>query len=423
MRKITIALFGLGLFFNTVSYAQQSPTADEFNGDALFSNVQKFVKLGIHRTGTPGDYATSEWLGSELKSYGYKVNYLAFPLKQFFLESASVQAGQHKIDVFPLWYVNDKIKQDVSGKLIDARSGTPKEKPDHGIVLTRLSGGGQLDAVNVSHLKGLISAGASAIIAISENISGEIVASNAQKDQTPWAIPVVIVAPKDSATLLSNLNKTINLTVKGTFKQINARNVYGTIGHGDKYVVVSTPISGWFTCGGERGPGIATWLALAKWAASAKLPYTFIFTGNSGHELAGLGANAFLDKLAPPADKTALWVHLGAGIATLQWKQTASGLQKQNTVDAKRNIIYTPSVKTAFDAAFKNVAANKREVNGQPVGELVYVAKKGYKNYAGAAYSHPFFHVKTDDEYTTSPAILHEIAVAFKDFIQADLKK
>ncbi|MDB5158802.1 MAG: hypothetical protein JWR50_3509 [Mucilaginibacter sp.] len=423
MKKISIAIFSLGLLFNTLSYAQQKPAADEFNGDALFSNVKKFVKFGIHRTGTPGDYATSEWLGSELKSYGYKVNYLAFPLKQFFLESASVQAGQHKVEAFPLWYVNDKIKQDISGKLVDARSNTTKETLGHNIALTRLSGGGQLDAANVSRLKGLIAAGASAVIAISENISGEIVASNAQKDQTPWAVPIVIVAPKDSAALLSNLSKTVSIKVKGTFKQINARNVYGTIGHGDKYVVISTPISGWFTCGGERGPGVATWLALAKWAASAKLPYTFIFTGNSGHELAGLGANAFLDKLAPSADKTALWVHLGAGIATLQWKQTVNGLQKLNTVDAKRNIIYTPSVKTAFDAAFKDIPANKREVNGQPVGELVYVAKKGYKNYAGAAYSHPFFHVKSDDEYTTSPAILHEIALAFKNFIQTDLKK
>ncbi|HMG09112.1 MAG TPA: hypothetical protein VK609_11410, partial [Mucilaginibacter sp.] len=64
---------------------------------------------------------------------------------------------------------------------------------------------------------------------------------------------------------------------------------------------------------------------------------------------------------------------------------------------------------------------NKREVQGEPVGELVYVAKKGYQNYAGAAYSHPYFHVQTDDANTTSPVILQEIALAFKNFIQLDL--
>lgn len=30
-------------------------------------------------------------------------------------------------------------------------------------------------------------------------------------------------------------------------------------------LAVSTPTSGWFNCGGERGPGIAVFLSLVSW--------------------------------------------------------------------------------------------------------------------------------------------------------------
>lgn len=422
MNKIKLSVWIL-LLWGANAYAQKANNTDAFNGDQLFATVKKFVSLGIHRTGTSTDYATSAWLATELKSYGYKVNYLEFPLKQFFLDKASVTAAGQEINAFPLWYVNDQQDLNADGVLVDAQSAKPGTDLHSKLALIRIKGSGQLNGIGIKALQALIASGAKGIIAITENISGEIVASNAQKDNKPWAVPVVFVAPKDSVKLLAGISKTVSISVKGTFRQIKGRNVYGTIGNGSEYVVVSTPISGWFTCGGERGPGVATWLALAKWAAAAKLPYTFVFTGNSGHELAGLGANAFLDQQAPPADKTRLWVHLGAGIATLQWQQTPTGLKKLDIVDPKRTIIYTPALKTAFEAAFKNVEANKREVKGEPVGELVYVAKKGYQNYAGAAYSHPYFHVHTDDANTTSPAILQEIALAFKNFIALDLNR
>jgi hypothetical protein len=418
MKKI---IYPVALLLWSISgYAQSKSNNAIFNGDALFANVKKYVSLGIHRTGTTTDHNTSEWLGKELKLYGYDVKYLDFSLKQFFLESAAVKSNNQTINAFPLWYVNDK-KLEATGTLVDGRKVKDNESLKNKLVYFKLSGAGQLSQPTIKKLNQFIAAGASGVVAVSENISGEIQASNAQKDQTPWAIPIVLVAPKDSAKVLSGLNKPANISVKGTFKQVTARNVYGKIGNGSKYVVVSTPISGWFTCGGERGPGVATWLALAKWASQAKLPYTFIFTGNSGHELSGIGANAFLEQIAPPASQTQLWVHLGAGIATLQWQQTPNGLKKLDHVDAGRNLFYTPSLKNSFETAFKNVPGHKFQVEGQGLGELVYVAAKGYKNYAGAVYSHPYFHVATDDANTTSPQILNEIALAFKNFIQTDL--
>src|SRR5690606_1732907 len=132
-------------------------------------------------------------------------------------------------------------------------------------------------------------------------------------------------------------------------------------------------------------------------------PYTFIFTGNSGHELGIQGAHHFLEHEAPPIDKTKLWVHLGAGIATLAWKSTPTGFVKESFVDANRNFFYSASVKPSFDAAFKNLAGNKWEVKEKAGGELVAVIAKGYPNAVGVTYAHPYFHMKGDNAATTSP--------------------
>ena len=56
-------------------------------------------------------------------------------------------------------------------------------------------------------------------------------------------------------------------------------------------MVVTTPISGWFVCGGERGPGVALLLGLARQLADATAVstgtegcFTYHFAGTSAHE-------------------------------------------------------------------------------------------------------------------------------------------
>lgn len=410
--------FLIGVLVTGYSCLSAQTRNDFFEGDTLFSIVKKYTSLGEHRTGTPTDFATSEWLGKELIAEGYEVKYYEFPLRQFFFERASVIDQQKNIyNAFPLWYVSDTIKLDVTGMLVnsDANAGDVRDR----IALVNFSFGpeGQSGVEVIRKLNKLIDAGVRGVIGYQENAAGEIAAINATKGGKAWKVPIVLVSPADGKKLVACEPQTISLSVKGTFKKIKARNILGKIGTGDKYIVVSTPISGWFGCGGERGPGVAAWLALARWVAIQKLPYTFIFTGNSGHELGFWGGKEFLDNGAPPVDKTKLWVHLGAGIATLSWKVTPSGLVKESKVDASRNFFYSASVKESFEPAFKDLAGNKWEIKEKSGGELIEVIQKGYANVAGAAYSHPFFHMKGDDETKTSPEILEEVALAFKNFI------
>lgn len=392
-----------------------------FDGNTLFSTVKKYVSLGEHRTGTPTDLATSEWIGNELKSAGFDVKYLEFPIRQFFPEKVFLAAGKDTIQAFPLWWVNEKINRVVTGKFVDV--GKTKTFGANSIALIHLP----LKQAKINpktYIDSLVNLGVTGIVAITDNESGEIEAYNTNKNQQPWRVPIILIAPKDSAKALAFVKsaKPVTLAINGTFNDVQGRNVYGTIGHGDKYIVVSTPISGWFNCGGERGSGLAIWLGLAKWAATQASEYTFVFTANSGHEHAFKGAHEFLERDAPPTDKTKLWIHFGAGAATLEWKKTANGLLKQNNVDPKRRFFFSEAVKDAFEKSFKNIEAQKILANENPGGELVYVAQKGYTRFAGVSYGHPFFHVKTDDENTTSPEILEVTAKAFKNLIQEQTK-
>ena len=54
----------------------------------------------------------------------------------------------------------------------------------------------------------------------------------------------------------------------------------------------------------------------------------FLFVSTSGHELGGLGMRAFMNDLAPPPERVLCWIHLGAGIATYSWGETATGLKR-----------------------------------------------------------------------------------------------
>lgn len=398
---------------------QPEPAAPD--GKRLYADVEKYVSLGDHRTGTPVNAQTAEWLGGELKKYGYTVDYPEFPLRQYFFDKAAIVSGSDSINVFPQWWVNERVGRLVEGRLVDIPSLSAPADLHGKIAVIRAPEGEVLQALRL--INDLADNGALAVVVIAENPSGNIAAFNATAKPDPWKIPVALVAAKDSSGLaaFAARQQAVRLYIDGEYKGVKGKNVHGAIGKGQKYIVISTPISGWFGCGGERGPGIAVWLELARWAAALKTDYSFVFTGNSGHETGGIGAHLFLDKFAPPIEDTHLWIHLGAGLATLAFQKTPDGLVKQNEVDSLRSFFYSDPVKDSFMEAFKKTKAQKFSTNERNAGELIYVAQKGYKRILGVSYIHPYFHTPADSASATSPRILEDIAADFRRFILKEI--
>lgn len=433
MKKIiTLAGFSM-LLFSCVPESKK----EEYKsvpGETLFQYVKKFVSLGEHRTGTPVDSVTSAWLASTLDSIGLKTELVEFPLKQFFFESGKLTVGDKNAALFPVWPVKEGLSLSLAGQVLDGDKLSDVKTANGKIIFTRLKKShGASTPVIAAQVNNFISNGARGVLAVTENNTGEIVALNTYEAQIPWNAPVFLLAPKDTSLVLNAIAKKTSVLaqVKGTLKETKSRNVLAKVGNGKQQVVISTPISGWFTTGGERGPGIAVWLGLAQWAKahSAQYPdYTFVFTGHTGHELDIKGARVFVaDKAPKPAD-TKLWIHLGAAVAVREWKEANGQWTLTDSVDSKRGIYYSETVANAFEKTFANTKANKYKgtaLNKDSVkagGEGGLFQKQGYENLVSIAYSHRYHHVNTDREEATSPALLQELEKTLESFITEQLQ-
>ena len=202
--------------------------------------------------------------------------------------------------------------------------------------------------------------------------------------------------------------------------------VTGTVA---RTIVVSTPVSSWFVSACERGPGIATFLALARHVARTRPDAGFVFVATVGHEIGHGGMEQFIAHAAPaPADVTA-WVHLGASNACYGWVRDGDRVggdadgdgdgdgddfRSTGRVDADVRILaLSPSLEPLVHDVFADVAAHRFTGERAGVGELREVRAAGYPNFFGMAGMHRFFHTPRDAATMTGPEILEPVARAF----------
>jgi len=187
-----------------------------------------------------------------------------------------------------------------------------------------------------------------------------------------------------------------------------------------KTVLVTTPSSGWFTCAGERGSGIAIFLALAEWAAKGDDPVNWIFAATSGHELRGIGTEYYLkSSLVPPPDKLFLWIHIGAWQAMYRYDLRDGGLIPTREMD-NRIIQFTGNdIATAVNAGFGSPDLKVRIIPRIVYGDLTQVVNHGYRNLAGISFGHEYHHSTQDLPEVTGPELLQSVAEAYKKFLRA----
>jgi hypothetical protein len=143
--------------------------------------------------------------------------------------------------------------------------------------------------------------------------------ANRPYHQQALPLPALIAAGADAGKLLSLAaeEESVLFVIDGKNQRSTAINVIGKVDReASCWIVISTPISGWFEVTNERGPGIAMWLQLARWAVESGMDANFLFAGLSGHELGNMGMEVLVDSgELPGPEKVALWLHLGSGIA------------------------------------------------------------------------------------------------------------
>jgi hypothetical protein len=355
-------------------------------GEFLFNDVKGYSALGEHRTASEADRKTSEWLSKQLEGFGFTSKLVPFRVRQFHFSSATLTANGRSIPCFPLWMPRE--------------NGTVRALVAHGpakgrIAIARLPKGIALTAAHLAVIQPLIDAGVAGIIAVTPSESGELVALNSNRTE-PWQVPILLVGPAEEVKLRGATDVAISIEGRDE-PRAEAFDAVGEIGIGKKHIVISTPSSGWFHCAGERGPGIALWLALARWSSHRDSNAHYSFVASSGHELGELGMHQYLKTQAPRPEEVDVWLHLGASIA-------AQGTTRRLMTNRRQ---WLPIVSRHFSS----IADLQPEVTAAPAGELGQLANLKYPC-LGIAGGHTLFHSPGDLPFTTSAAMLEPVGQA-----------
>lgn len=259
--------------------------------ERLYGLVQKYSDLGLHRTGTPVDGATIEWFERQLVNIGARIERAPYRFQRYAAEWGLAVDGRD-LDSLPLFY------ESVGSFASTSPYVGAVDVSDHSTMANNIEA--QIEIARKS--------GADAAVFSTTGREGLLVVPN--RAPTPGSgFPIIFTA----GFSLEELKRgSVSFSLSAKMEDSESSNVVGYLGEGDfsRLVVVTTPLSGWFHCAGERGTGIAIALELAESLARS---YPVMVVGATGHELGYLGAKKYLEEftLLPAAV-----IHLGASVAT-----------------------------------------------------------------------------------------------------------
>lgn len=252
-----------------------------------WATVERYCALPGHRTGTAGDRATADWLTEELTARGLHVEAHPFTFPRYETSSTLVCAGRAVEHELASHQWTGRIDTDrLHIALLDDAIGTsPSHFDTH-----------RVDAIRF---------GAEALVVAHDSPVGALVQVNHDPEHGE-GFPVVIVARGDAEALRAHGG---HLRADATTVPAEAINLLATDGDDPHPVLLTTPLSGWYSCAGERATGVAAILALVD-RLRDRVPLAVLLT--SGHELENLGAR--IAEATLPIRPRAI-VHLGASVA------------------------------------------------------------------------------------------------------------
>ena len=384
------------------------------SGDRLYYDVVAYARLGEHRTGTDCDALTTQWLLNQLKDAGLQALFQPFSFRRLLPTRIGLTVAGNNIQAFPEWTPKSAGPEPIRAPLVVPRAGAKNVRGK--IVLLRLPSGRDemtgFRAALRANLKQVAGDGAVAVVIITPAPSGEVFIFGDEEHGEAFALPLLAVGSRDEAVLSRAAESGEEITFLLDCIENPAgisRNVLAMHGKTSDVIVVSTPTSGWFTCGGERGPGIAIALALARWVAQRRPQTGYLFDFNSGHELMGIGARRFLAELAPKPEEVRSWLHLGANIATYDFERNSPVYRPVANPSKYRLPCSHEAMLPMLNAAFADMPQVKPAV-GPGIGELTAFVAQGYRAFGVFGGRHYYFHNPGDGPQTTAPELLEPVA-------------
>lgn len=358
-------------------------------GDDLYRLVAEYSELGVHRTGTDVDRTTAEWFTRQLAARGFEPSVDSLAFDQWCGESTLIADGE-PVEHLPVYYEFEG-EIDTDAPMVMA--------------LDPMSGG--FPGIVAGPAAEARAAGADALILSTTHPDGSLVAIN----RVPGAgsgVPTVLIAGRDHERLSHAASRRLHL--RAWTQPGSTATVCATGGPAGPPLVLTTPLTGWFGCAGERGTGIAVLLDLAT--RLTDVPVLVAATG--GHELDMFGARQWVAGVA--GDDLRGVVHVGASVASEE-PDSDGGRRLATTRLAMTSV--DGAAASAMAAALAPAALDLGTGATSWIGEAEVFAALGVPmlSLSGAG---PQFHTPEDTpEAATSPRSLETAADAVFDAVTA----
>ena len=392
------------------------------------SDLRRYIGFGSKRAGGAGDNACGAWMASELQQLGFTIERQEVSTPFFEPARAELTCGAATAPVWPQPIVVPTGPQGVSGRLVyvDPR-GRPHGDLAGAIAVVDLPTARWSTALAKpirEPVTAAFMAGAVAVVVVTNGPTGKVIALNADGRKPMFTGPVALLAPEAALPFLTAAaeGERATLFIEGRGGRRPAFNFVARLDRRrGRWLAVSTPRSGWFTCAGERGPGVAVWLALARWAVRNLPDHDLAFVCNSGHEYEYLGAAEALKAIAPKPSVTKLWLHLGANVAARDWHE-GTGKPLPST-DPERYLAMSPSLIPIARSVFAGEVGLEAPYSSDVLaaGELTEVIAAGFKPAAGVFGIHRYHHIAGDDERCVSGSAIASATGAFVEFVKQAL--
>jgi len=342
--------------------------------------IREFEAQGFHRTATPVDRASGEWLADHVTRAGLKPSLEPFAISRVDPVSAVVVAGGRRIEGVPLFDAAFTSADGVRGQL--GQTGTTTEVLLAETAVNAAAAGALGEARRANAHR--------AIVAITRGGRPGLCPSNADSFLSPFGPPVIQVSSEAAAWLAGHAASRGEVTVIADVKRTaaSADNVTAVIDGASPTLaplVVMTPRSGWYSCASERGGGIAVWLEVMRALRTAPPKRPVWFVASSGHELGHLGINAYIDRRPGIVTNAVGWLHLGANVG--------AATDAANTVQASDDRL-DAQLSEAMGAV--GLRIDRRAPRGRvPSGEAEAVHRRGGR-YVSVIGSSALFHNPDD---------------------------
>lgn len=413
----------LGVGTSLFAAGSAAAGADTATAEAEVQRIlERYHGFGEKASGGLGDEACGAWLEEELTRLGYACGRHRFEIAAYEGEAPTLTAGAARVELIPQAIVTPTPAGGLTGPL--HAQGRPGAIALLALPYARWSTAkGEVER----RVGSAIAAGAKAIVLATTGPTGEAIALNTPAETRLFDRPVAVMAPKDTGPFLAAAARGEPATLRMSGRSFHrpAYNVTATLARGAaKTLVLSTPRSGWFSCAGERGTGLAAWLLLAAWAAKAKLPVNVALVATSGHEYEYAGGERYIAERAPKPAETALWVHLGANLAARDWHEWGRTLAPLPSADPQRFLLASPPLVASAKAAFAGLHGLEQTypaTRERAAGETASILHAGYGPVIGTFGVHRFHHTRQDDLRCVSAALVPPVATAFARVIEGAL--